>query len=119
MKIKNTSSKVISVGPTVILPDAEAAIDKTYANTPAVKALIGRGFLTVLAVETEADEKKTELKNEVDSTESAEKAETVEKVEENSSTETKETVPVASKPTAQKPAAAKKADEKKAATSKK
>ena len=70
MKIKNTSSKVISVGPTVILPDAEAAIDKTYANTPAVKALIGRGFLTVLAVEPEvepkADEKKAEPKNEVD-----------------------------------------------------
>lgn len=119
MKIKNTSSKVISVGPTVILPDAEAAIDKTYANTPAVKALIGRGFLTVLAVETEADEKKTEPKNDVNTAESTEKEETVEKAEENPSPETKENVPVAPKPTAQKPAVAKKADEKKAATSKK
>lgn len=45
-KIKNISSKIIGVGPTVLLPDAESEVDEKVARTPAVVTLINMGYLT-------------------------------------------------------------------------
>lgn len=45
-KIKNISSKIIGIGPTVLMPDAEAEVDERYAVAPAVVTLINKGYLT-------------------------------------------------------------------------
>lgn len=45
MKVTNISSKIIGVGKTVLMPDAEADIDEKIVNTPAVKKLTEMGYL--------------------------------------------------------------------------
>ena len=57
MKITNTSSKVISVGSVVLLPDASDDFKKSVAELPAVKALVKRGLLKIEDGKAEADAK--------------------------------------------------------------
>lgn len=47
MTIKNTGSKIISIGTTVLMPDATMKASKAVCETPAVKAFIKKGLLTV------------------------------------------------------------------------
>lgn len=56
MKIKNTSSKVISVMTTVLLPDEECETSAEVVALPSVKALIEKNFLKVIADEAKATE---------------------------------------------------------------
>lgn len=49
MTIKNTSSKIISIGKTVLLPGDSMDVSEAIANAPAIKAMIGRGQLTIKA----------------------------------------------------------------------
>lgn len=56
MKIKNTSSKVISVMTTVLLPDEECETSAEVVALPSVKALIEKNFLKVVADEAKATE---------------------------------------------------------------
>lgn len=56
MKIKNTSSKVISVMTTVLLPDEECETSAEVVALPSVKALIEKNFLKVIADEPKATE---------------------------------------------------------------
>lgn len=56
MKIKNTSSKVISVMTTVLLPDEECETSVEVVALPSVKALIEKNFLKVIADEAKATE---------------------------------------------------------------
>jgi len=48
MKIKNIGSKIISVGTTVLLPDATTEVSKAMANAPSVATLIKMGLLAVV-----------------------------------------------------------------------
>ena len=47
MYIKNTSSKIISIGTTVLLPDAIMETDKETTLLPAISAFIQKGFIVV------------------------------------------------------------------------
>lgn len=70
MKIKNTSTKVISIGTVALLPDDESIIRDEAASTPAIKMLIKKGFLTPLTLAADepekVEEKETEVKETVD-----------------------------------------------------
>lgn len=45
--VKNTSPKIINIGKVALLPDETLSISQTVANAPAIKAMIGRGQLSV------------------------------------------------------------------------
>lgn len=47
MTIKNIGSKIISIGTTVLMPDASLTTDKKTAETPAIKAMVKAGLLSV------------------------------------------------------------------------
>lgn len=47
MKLKNTSEKVISIGSTVVMPDGVITITKEQSETPAIKAFVKQGFVSV------------------------------------------------------------------------
>lgn len=47
MTIKNTSSKIISIGKTVLLPDDTMEVSEVIANAPVIKAMAGRGQLSI------------------------------------------------------------------------
>lgn len=48
MTIKNIGSKIISIGSTVLMPDATMKANKAVCDAPAVKALIGKGMIAVV-----------------------------------------------------------------------
>lgn len=48
MTIKNIGSKIISVGSTVLMPDATMKANKVVCDAPAVKALIEKGMIAVV-----------------------------------------------------------------------
>ena len=47
MTIKNIGSKIISIGTTVLMPDATMKASKAVCETPAVKAFVKKGLLTI------------------------------------------------------------------------
>lgn len=47
MTIKNTSSKIISIGKAVLLPDDTVEVSDAVANAPAIKAMAARGQLSI------------------------------------------------------------------------
>lgn len=47
MTIKNTSSKIISIGKTVLLPDDTVEVSEAIANAPAIKAMAACGQLSI------------------------------------------------------------------------
>ena len=47
MKLVNISSKVISIGESLLMPDKEITVTKNIANTPAVKAFVKKGLLRI------------------------------------------------------------------------
>lgn len=47
MYIKNTSSKIISIGTTVLMPDTTMATDIETTRLPAIAALIQKGFVVI------------------------------------------------------------------------
>lgn len=48
MTIKNIGSKIISIGTTVLLPDATMKANKAICETPAVKAFVKKGLLSIV-----------------------------------------------------------------------
>ena len=48
MKILNTGSKVVNIGSTVLLPGKDMPCTKAIAEAPSIKALVGKGFLTII-----------------------------------------------------------------------
>lgn len=48
MTIKNTGSKIVSIGTTVLMPDQSMTVSKAVAETPAIKALVKKEFLAVI-----------------------------------------------------------------------
>lgn len=48
MKILNTGSKVVNIGTTVLLPGKDMTCNKAIAEAPSIKALVEKGFLTVI-----------------------------------------------------------------------
>jgi treponemal membrane protein B len=54
MIIKNTGSKIISIGTTVLMPDGEMKVNKEIASTPAIRAFERMGLVKV---EDDGDEK--------------------------------------------------------------
>lgn len=54
MILHNTSAKIISIGLNTIMPDEEMRITKAIADTPAIKALVARKYLSI---EYEASDK--------------------------------------------------------------
>lgn len=49
MKIKNTSSTIISIGSVVVLPDDTVEIsDKAYQNNDVINFLVGRNRLAIV-----------------------------------------------------------------------
>lgn len=57
MKIKNTSTKVISIGGVALLPDADHDFGKAIAELPAVKALVKRNLLSIEDSKADAEAK--------------------------------------------------------------
>ena len=57
MKIKNTSTKVISIGGVALLPDKDHDFGKAIAELPAVKALVKRNLLSIEDSKADADAK--------------------------------------------------------------
>ncbi len=47
MTIKNIGSKIISIGSTVLMPDAEMKATKTITATPAIEAMVEMGLLSI------------------------------------------------------------------------
>ena len=47
MKIKNKSSKVISIGDVVLLPDSSKEFSNTFGDLPSVKAMVKVGLLEI------------------------------------------------------------------------
>lgn len=47
MTIKNTSTKIISIGKSVLLPDDTVEVNEAVANAPAIKAMAARGQLFI------------------------------------------------------------------------
>lgn len=47
MKLVNISSKIISIGDKVVMPDGEMNCNETIAETPAVKAFVKKGLLRI------------------------------------------------------------------------
>lgn len=47
MKLVNISSKIISVGDKVVMPDGEMTCNKDMAELPAIKAFIKKGFFRI------------------------------------------------------------------------
>lgn len=47
MTIKNIGSKIISIGTTVLMPDATMKASKAVCDTPAVKAFVKKGLLSI------------------------------------------------------------------------
>ncbi len=47
MYIKNTSSKIISIGTTVLMPDTTMVTDIETTRLPAIAALIQKGFVVI------------------------------------------------------------------------
>lgn len=47
MKLVNISSKIISIGDKVVMPDGDIPCNKTVAELPAVKAFVKKGLLRI------------------------------------------------------------------------
>ncbi len=47
MIIKNIGSKIISIGTTVLMPDATMKANKDVCETPAIKAFVKKGLLEI------------------------------------------------------------------------
>lgn len=47
MKLVNTSSKVVSIGSIVLMPDESMDIGKEIAELPSVKVFVRKGFLKI------------------------------------------------------------------------
>lgn len=47
MKLVNISSKIISIGDKVVMPDDEMTCNKAIAETPAIKAFVKKGLLRI------------------------------------------------------------------------
>ena len=47
MTIKNIGSKIISIGSTVLMPDAEMKATKAITATPAIDAMVEMGLLSI------------------------------------------------------------------------
>lgn len=58
MIIKNIGAKIISIGSTVLMPDAEMKASKDVAETPAIQAFVRLGFVKVEDGEEEKAAKK-------------------------------------------------------------
>lgn len=91
MKIKNTSTRVISVMTKVLLPDEDYDTNSEVVALPSVQALIERGFLTVIGnTETEVKEEKVEVVEPVEKVEEVKAEEKVDvKAEEPKAADTK------------------------------
>lgn len=48
MIIRNIGNKIVNVGTTVLMPDAEMKVNDVIGNAPAVKALVAKGHLLVV-----------------------------------------------------------------------
>lgn len=48
MKIKNTSTKIVHIGTTTILPDEVGTVDDSLKGAPVVSMLIGRGDIQIV-----------------------------------------------------------------------
>ncbi len=48
MKIKNTSSRIVHVGTTTILPDEVGAVDDSLKGSPVVSLFISRGDIQIV-----------------------------------------------------------------------
>ena len=48
MKIKNTSTKIVHIGTTTILPDEVETVDDSLKNTPVVSMFIRRGDIQIV-----------------------------------------------------------------------
>ena len=57
MKLVNISSKVISIGESLLMPDKEITVTKNIANAPAVKAFIKAGYLRLDNSDEQAEPK--------------------------------------------------------------
>ena len=81
MLLKNIGSKIISVGTEILMPDDEKAFTAQALDTPAIKALIAHGFLSIREEEPvkaeapKAEEPKVEEPAEAVETTDAEAAE--------------------------------------------
>lgn len=71
MTIKNIGSKIISVGSTVLMPDASMKASKAVCEAPAIKALAEMGVITI---SDEAGEGKPKNKSDVKAKTGPEKA---------------------------------------------
>lgn len=72
MKFVNISSKIISIGDKVVMPDADITCNKEMTELPAIKAFIGKGLLRI-------DDSDERAKAEAEAKAAAEKAETEKK----------------------------------------
>lgn len=71
MTIKNIGSKIISVGSTVLMPDASMKANKAVCEAPAIKALVEMGMI---AISDEAGDSKAKAAAEAKAKAEAEKA---------------------------------------------
>lgn len=69
MTIKNISQKVINIGTTILMPDKAMEATKAVTETPAIKAMVERGYLAITGGDGGKGKKPTEEKGNTGDTE--------------------------------------------------
>lgn len=68
MTVKNISQKVINIGTTILMPDKEMEATKEVTETPAIKAMVERGYLVITGGDGDKGEKPAEEKGDAGDT---------------------------------------------------
>ena len=74
MIIRNIGTKIVNIGTTVLMPDAETTVSNTVADAPSIQALVNMKLIAVLGEEKTLDapvpeprgDKENEYKNGTD-----------------------------------------------------
>ena len=59
MIIKNTGTKIVLIGTTVLMPEATMTADKAVCESSVIKAFVKKGLLTVIAEKATKPSKKS------------------------------------------------------------
>ena len=68
MTIKNISQKVINIGTTILMPDNAMKATEAVTETPAIKAMVERGYLAITGGDGDKVEKPAEEKGDAGDT---------------------------------------------------
>ena len=60
MIIKNTGTKIVHIGTTVLMPEATMTADKEVCESSVIKAFVKKGLLTVIAEKATKPSKKSD-----------------------------------------------------------